>query len=63
MTALRTRVTASENGESAFAVGIEMGTHAVVGDEPVSAGGADIGPSPLDLMAAALAECTAMTVR
>jgi putative redox protein len=40
-----------------------MGTHAIVGDEPVSAGGADLGPSPLDLMAASLAECTAMTVR
>lgn len=63
MAALRTRATASETGESAFAVRIEMGKHRLTGDEPVAAGGGGLGPSPFDLMVAALAECTAMTVR
>lgn len=63
MTALRTRATVSETGESPYAVRIEMGAHEFVGDEPASAGGRGLGPSPFDLLTAALAECTAMTVR
>ncbi|MES2174862.1 MAG: OsmC family protein [Pseudomonadota bacterium] len=63
MVALRTRATASETGESPFAVQIEMGVHAFVGDEPVSAGGGGLGPNPFELMTAALAECSAITVR
>lgn len=63
MAVLRTRATVSETGESPFAVRIEMGAHEVVGDEPVSAGGGGLGPNPFDLMTAALAECTVMTVR
>ena len=63
MAALRTRAAASETGESPFAVRIEMGAHEIVGDEPVSAGGNGLGPNPFELMTAALAECTAMTVR
>lgn len=63
MSALRTRATASETGESPFAVQIEMGAHAIVGDEPISAGGGGLGPNPFELMTAALAECSAITVR
>lgn len=63
MAALRTRVTASETGESPFAVRIEIGAHDMVGDEPISAGGNGLGPNPFELMTAALAECTTMTVR
>lgn len=63
MATLRTRTTASETGESGFAVRIEMGDHLLIGDEPVSAGGDGLGPGPFDLLTAALAECTAMTVR
>jgi putative redox protein len=63
MAALRTRATVSETGQSPFAVRIEMGEHLLIGDEPVAMGGGGLGPSPFDLMTAALAECTAMTVR
>lgn len=52
-----------ENGQSPFAVEIIAGSHRWVGDEPKEAGGGGIGPSPYDLLAAALGECTAMTVR
>lgn len=63
MAALRTRATASETGEGRFAVQIDVGAHSILGDEPVSAGGGGLGPNPFELMAAALAECTAITVR
>lgn len=52
-----------ENGESAFSVDIEVSGHRLQGDEPPAMGGKDLGPAPYDLLAAALAECTAMTVR
>ena len=58
-----TLVTASETGESPFTVRIQMGDFWLTGDEPVSQGGGELGPSPFQLMSAALAECTAMTVR
>ena len=56
-------VRASETGASAFAVRIEAGPHRLTGDEPVAMGGADLGPAPYQMLAAALAECTTMTVR
>jgi putative redox protein len=52
-----------ENGRSAFAVDISVGSHVLTGDEPAAEGGGDLGPSPHDLLTAALAECTAMTMR
>lgn len=53
----------SETGKSTFAVEIETGGHRLVGDEPVETGGGGLGPSPYQLLAAALGECTVMTVR
>jgi uncharacterized OsmC-like protein len=45
-----------------FAQQILAGSHALTADEPVEAGGTDIGPSPYDLLLAALGACTSMTV-
>lgn len=52
-----------ETGESAYAVDISVSGHALKGDEPVASGGGGLGPSPYDMLLAALGECTAMTVR
>jgi len=54
---------ARETGDSTYAVRIDVSGHTIVGDEPVNSGGGNLGPSPYDLLVAALAECTAMTVR
>jgi putative redox protein len=40
-----------------------VGGQSFIGDEPVSAGGTGLGPAPHDLLSAALAECTVMTLR
>ncbi len=46
-----------------FRTEIEAGGHALTGDEPEAMGGTDEGPTPYDLLAAALASCTTMTMR
>jgi putative redox protein len=45
-----------------FAQQILAGAHALTADEPLESGGTDIGPSPYDLLLAALGACTSMTV-
>jgi uncharacterized OsmC-like protein len=52
-----------EGGHGKFAQHIFAGRHRLRADEPESAGGMDTGPSPYDLLAAALGACTAMTIR
>jgi len=45
-----------------FAQEIEIGSHELFADEPVSYGGTDTGASPYDLILAALGACTSMTI-
>jgi len=54
----------SSTGESRFVQQVRVGKHAFLGDEPTSVpGGLDAGPSPYDLLVAALGTCTAMTLK
>jgi putative redox protein len=41
---------------------IEVGRHRWIADEPPDVGGDDAGPSPFDMLDAALGACTALTV-
>jgi putative redox protein len=41
---------------------VKAGSHSIIVDEPTDAGGDDLGPSPQELLAAALASCTAVTM-
>ena len=45
-----------------FTHDVKAGDHTFTVDEPVEAGGQDEGPSPQELLAAALASCTAVTM-
>jgi putative redox protein len=61
--AVEESVVAKATGGGKFQVRIETGDHDFVMDEPVSYGGLSSGPNPFDLLEAALAGCTLMTLR
>ena len=50
-------------GASGFRTSVVAGMHSLVADEPLAAGGTARGASPYELLSAALAACTAMTLR
>ena len=58
----RAGVTVTERNK-VFTQDITAGRHHLVGDEPTSVGGDDLGMTPYDLLLAALGTCTSMTLR
>lgn len=57
-------VRAAESGADGFRQDLLIGSrHRLIADEPQALGGTDLGPSPYQLLCAALAACTTMTIR
>ena len=50
-------------GTSDYRTAIAAGKHALTADEGAAQGGQDLGPAPHELLCAALAGCTAITLR
>jgi len=56
-------VVRSATATGAYQQSIEIGPHHLVGDEGADKGGQDTGPTPHELLLAALATCTSMTMK
>jgi putative redox protein len=50
-------------GKDTYTTQIEVGGHALTGDEPARNGGSGAGPAPYDYLLAGLGACTAITLR
>ena len=57
------RAVCSATATGAYQQSIEIGPHHLVGDEGADKGGQDTGPAPHELLLAALATCTSMTMK
>lgn len=56
-------VTVAESHEGRWVQVVRAGSHTLRADEPREVGGDDLGPTPYDLLLAALGTCTSMTLR
>ena len=50
-------------GPSGYRAVAQVGAHRLVADEPIDVGGTDTGPTPVEMLSAALGSCVAITVR
>jgi uncharacterized OsmC-like protein/alpha/beta superfamily hydrolase len=53
----------ARTGPGGFLTEIQVNRHSLVADKPAAVGGTDQGPTPFDLLVAALGACTSMTLR
>ncbi len=60
---MTTIATVRDSGPHRLQVQVDVAGQSFIGDEPVAAGGTGLGPAPHDLLSAALAECTVLTLR
>ena len=57
------RVTVRTRQGTRYVADINTGRHTIVADEPKSEGGDDAGPTPRELLLAAIGSCTTMTIQ
>ena len=53
----------SSLASSGYRTVVRVGSHVLVADEPMGAGGTDTGPTPMEMVAGALAACISITLR
>lgn len=53
----------TRTGKTGYLTEVLVNGHSLVADEPMAAGGSDMGPTPYDYLVAGLGACTSMTLR